>query len=197
MEAIAVGLLFGLASFVGVLLADTIAASPFEDGPIPGKPPILAIVAGAALVGILLGLRASSEPSMILYAIVVCALAAIWCTDVRYGLVPDIFTLVPLALVFAFAIEQRTVWPFASALTAFIPFALLATLSQGRGMGWGDAKLAALGGAVLGGETALAAFAAGAFVAATYAVLRRKHKQVIAFAPYLAAAIGAALPLIS
>lgn len=197
MEAIAGGLFFGLASCAGILLAGTISASPFEDGPVPGKPPVVAIATGAALVGILLALRGSGAQSMVLYAIVVCALSAIWCTDVRYGIVPDVFTLVPLALVFALAIEQRAVLPFASAAIAFVPFAALAALSHGRGMGWGDAKLAALGGAVLGGEIALAAFAAGAFVAAAYALLRRRHKAVIAFAPYLAAAIGAALPLVS
>lgn len=197
MEAIAGGLFFGLASCAGILLAGTVSASPFEDGPVPGKPPVIAIAAGSALVGILLTMRGSGAQSMLLYAIVVCALSAIWCTDVRYGIVPDVFTLVPLALVFALAIEQRAILPFVSAAIAFVPFAMLATLSQGRGMGWGDAKLAALGGAVLGGETALAAFAASAFIAATYAVLRGKHKHVIAFAPYLAAAIGAALPLVT
>jgi prepilin signal peptidase PulO-like enzyme (type II secretory pathway) len=64
-------------------------------------------------------------------------------------------------------------------------------------MGWGDVKLAALGGAVLGGETALLAFAVGAVVAVLVAYRRGRQRQVIAFAPYLAAAIAVALPLAS
>jgi prepilin signal peptidase PulO-like enzyme (type II secretory pathway) len=62
-------------------------------------------------------------------------------------------------------------------------------------MGWGDVKLAALGGAVLGGEIALAAFGLGALVAVLYAYLRGRQQQVIAFGPYLAGAIAIALPL--
>jgi prepilin signal peptidase PulO-like enzyme (type II secretory pathway) len=86
-------------------------------------------------------------------------------------------------------------WPLISAFVAFIPFACLAIVSKGVGMGWGDVKLAALGGAILGFETAFLAFAIGAVVAVVWAYRRGHQKQVIAFAPYLAGAIAVALPL--
>jgi hypothetical protein len=59
--------------------------------------------------------------------------------------------------------------PLLSGLFAFVPFAGLALFTRGHGMGWGDVKLAALG------RTA------------------GRARQPIAFGPYLAASIGAAL----
>lgn len=188
---------FGLVAYIGVLLAGTITATPFEDGPPPGEPPVPWIVGGAMVVGGLLTSHSDSTQHFLIYAIVICALAAIWCTDVRYGLVPDVFTLAPLAVVLGIALVQRNPLPFVSALIAFIPFAILALISKGRGMGWGDVKLATLGGAVLGGETALLAFTIGCLVAVVYAYARGRKTQVIAFAPFLAGAIGIALPLAS
>lgn len=197
MEAILGAVFFGLAAYVGILLAGTISATPFDDGPIPAQPPLLGIAAGGALVGTLLAQHANGGEHMVLYAIVVCALSAIWCTDVRYGIVPDAFTLVPLALLLGIGLLERDPWPFVSSALAFAPFAGMAIVSKGRGMGWGDAKLAALGGAVLGGETALVAFAGGALVAAIYAYARGRRKEVIAFAPYMAGAIGIAMPFMT
>jgi prepilin signal peptidase PulO-like enzyme (type II secretory pathway) len=196
-EAILGAMFFGLASYVGILLAGTVSAAPFDDGPPPAEPPVQWIIAGAALVGAFAADRTGTAQNIVIQAIVICALSAIWCTDVRYGLVPDAFTLVPLAIVLGIAVFQHNPWPIASAIIAFVPFAVLAFFSKGYGMGWGDVKLAALGGAVLGGETALVAFAAGAVVAVVYAYLRGRPKRVMAFAPYLAGAIGIALPLVS
>jgi prepilin signal peptidase PulO-like enzyme (type II secretory pathway) len=114
---------------------------------------------------------------------------------VRYGIVPDVFTLVPLLIVVGAGLLNGDPWPLISAFIAFVPFACLAIVSKGVGMGWGDVKLAALGGAVLGGETALLAFAIGAVVAVLWAYRRGRQKQVIAFAPFLAGAIAIAMPL--
>jgi prepilin signal peptidase PulO-like enzyme (type II secretory pathway) len=177
------------------LLGGTIDAIPFDDGPAPAEPPVLWIVAGAALIGALAARTGGAH--LAVDAIVICALSAIWCTDSRYGIVPDVFTLIPLGLVLAIALIRHQPWPMISALIAFVPFAALAAVSKGRGMGWGDVKLAALGGSVLGGETALLAFASGAFIAVMFAVLRGRRRQAIAFAPYLAGAIAIALPIAS
>jgi prepilin signal peptidase PulO-like enzyme (type II secretory pathway) len=152
------------------------------------------ILAGACAIGALVAAHADAQ-HVVIFAIVICALSAVWCTDVRFGLVPDVFTLVPLGLVLAIAFVQRQPLPIASSAIAFVPFALLALFSKGRGMGWGDVKLATLGGAVLGGETALLAFAAGSTVAVVHAYVRGRQSRVIAFAPYLAGAIAVALPL--
>lgn len=195
METVFGAAFFALASYVGILLAGTIAATPFEDGPVPGEPPIAWILAGSAVVGALIATRGASSQHIVLYAIVLCALSAIWCTDARYGLVPDVFTLVPLAIILGVALVEQQPWPIASAVIAFVPFAAMALVSKGRGMGWGDVKLAMLGGAVLGGEAALLAFAAGSVVAVAHAYLLGQQSRVFAFAPYLAGAIVVAMPL--
>jgi prepilin signal peptidase PulO-like enzyme (type II secretory pathway) len=186
---------FGLAAYIGVQLAGTIKAEPFEDGPRPGQPPIPWIVGGAAVAGAILATHSASSLQVALFAMVTCALAAIWCTDVRYGLVPDIFSLTPLGVILLVAVLQRQTAPFGSALIPFVPFAITALISKGRGMGWGDVKLAALGGAVLGAGTALIAFSIGCLAAVAYAYLRGRRSEPIAFAPYMICAIGIAMPL--
>jgi prepilin signal peptidase PulO-like enzyme (type II secretory pathway) len=123
------------------------------------------------------------------------ALAACWCSDVEFGIVPDEFTLIPIVLIMMAAVWSREWWFVASGFILFVPFAAAALYTKGYGMGWGDVKLAALGGLVLGAPAALLLFTA-ACVAAV--LLNRKvgdKAGPIAFGPYLAAAIGLALPL--
>ncbi len=195
MDTVLGALFFGLVAYVGVLLAGTLKYEAFDDGPVPGEPPVPWIVCGSAVLGALITTQAVRSEQIILAAIVVCALAAIWCTDVRYGIVPDLFTLGPLTLILLLAIVQHQPWLIVSAAVPFVPFAIAAMLSNGRGMGWGDVKLAALGGAVLGLQLALLAFTAGCLVAVVYAYFRGRRGQPIAFAPYLAGAIAAAIPV--
>jgi leader peptidase (prepilin peptidase)/N-methyltransferase len=75
----------------------------------------------------------------------------------------------------------------------FVPFAVAALASRGLGMGWGDVKLVALGGAVLGWEAAILAFGCACALAVIVALARKRRHEPLAFAPYLVAAI--ALPL--
>jgi prepilin signal peptidase PulO-like enzyme (type II secretory pathway) len=65
----------------------------------------------------------------------------------------------------------------------------MAWRTKGIGMGWGDVKLAALGGALLGMKDAMLAFAVVSIVAIVIAKIQRREKQPLAFAPYLATAI--------
>ena len=186
---------FAIAAYIGVLLAGLIRIEHrFPDGPPPGEPRIPILLAAAALVGAAIAGHATS-PVQILTAAVLCvALTAIWCTDVRYGIVPDVFTLIPLAGVFLVAAVRHEWIVFASAGVPFIAFAIAASLSHGRGMGWGDVKLATLGGAVLGLEASLVAFSLSCLAAAVWAYARGKRDIPIAFAPYLIVAIAAAIP---
>lgn len=188
-------LFFGLAGYVGVLLAGTLRFERFEDGPKESEPPIPLILGGSAIVGAILTYHAVPTLQIVLLAVVICALAAIWCTDVRYGIVPDAFTLVPLGLILLLGALQQNPGLFVSAGLPLIPFGIAAAVSKGRGMGWGDVKLAALGGAVLGAPIALVAFSISCLVAVIYSYLRGRKSEPIAFAPYLVAAIGAAIPL--
>ena len=187
---------FALAAYVGTLCGNAMAEriERFDDGPPPGVPPVAVIVAAAAAIGAVVVTR-SGEPLQILPIALVCAaLAAVWCCDARTGIVPDVLTLPPLAAILAFSAWEHAWWIPASALIVFIPFAAAAMLSRGLGMGWGDVKLAALGGAVLGAELSLVSFmlACAAAVVVNYVVQRKSG--AIALGPYLAGAIALAIP---
>lgn len=199
MIAALAGLVFALAAFASARLGARLFGdwTRFEDGPAAGRPPTVAFVAAAALVGVSLGMRHASLLELAMGCILCAALVGCSESDIRCGLVPDAFTLVPLALVLAISVAARLEGPVVSALIITTPFAVAAILSKGRGMGWGDVKLVALGGAVLGAELALVAFAAACIGASLVAVLRRRTSEPIAFVPYLAgaAAVAVALPL--
>lgn len=189
-------LFFALAALAGALGGNAFAdrIQPFDDAPAPASVPVVVLVAAAAAIGAIV-ITHTSDPLQILPLALVCAaLAAVWCCDARTGIVPDLFTVVPLAGVLAFAAVQHEWWVLASALIVFIPFAVAAMLSRGLGMGWGDVKLAALGGAVLGAELSLVSFmlACAVAVVVNYAMLRKRG--AIALGPYLAGAIALAIP---
>jgi prepilin signal peptidase PulO-like enzyme (type II secretory pathway) len=120
-------------------------------------------------------------------------LTAIWCVDVTRGIVPDALTLVPLAALVLAGLLTGRWYVLAAAAVPAIPFAYMAWRTKGMGIGWGDVKLVALGGALLGMQTAILAFALATAGAIVIAHLRRQSSEPIAFAPYLVAAI--ALPL--
>ena len=187
--------LLGGAGCAGVLAARRICdrAAPLEGGPPAGRPSVVLLLACACTAGAVEGLRGSGALEVFVAALLCCALVGIWYSDVRCGIVPDAFTLIPLALVVIVASLSREWGALASAAVVFVPFAVAAFASHGRGMGWGDVKVVALGGAVLGWEAAVLAFGSACAVAVIVALARRRRHEPLAFAPYLVAAI--ALPL--
>ena len=187
--------LFGAAGFAGACVARWICArtAPFADGPPQGRVSIAVLVGCACAGGAIEGLRSAALPELLLTAMLCCALVGIWYSDVRCGIVPDVFTLAPLAVVLLVAGISHEWGAIASAAIAFAPFAVAALASRGRGMGWGDVKLVALGGAVLGAEAAMLAFGSACAAAVIVALARRRRHEPLAFGPYLVAAI--ALPL--
>lgn len=188
---------FGCIAFVATQLSRAVCAgfSPAPDGPAPGTPPNLILVAAAAVIGgSLVGF--SATPLQIgIAAIVIFALVACWCSDTMCGMVPDVFTLAPLAAIVLFALAQREWELVASAIIVFVPFAGAALFSRGHGMGWGDAKLVAIVGAALGAPLAVFALAVACVAAVIGHRITRGGRGPIAFAPYIAAAAGIALPL--
>jgi prepilin signal peptidase PulO-like enzyme (type II secretory pathway) len=114
---------------------------------------------------------------------------------VRTGIIPDYFTLVPLVLVLGLAVFTHQYRPVVSALVVFVPFAIMAAFTRGRGMGWGDVKLATLGGAVLMLPLSFFALALACLAAALGAAVRGRTREPIAFAPYLVASIAVAISL--
>ncbi len=187
---------FGSAAYVGALLgmAAVNRTERLPDAPPQAPAPVWVLVAASAVIGAIAATHAT-QGKILLIAIVCVALVAIWISDARTGIVPDAFTLGPLGLILFIGFWQHA-WPvFISAAIPFVPFALTAALSKGRGMGWGDVKLVALGGAVLGAQSAVLAFALACVAAVALNYLRGRRSGAIAFAPYLAAAIGIGIPV--
>jgi prepilin signal peptidase PulO-like enzyme (type II secretory pathway) len=180
-------LLFVCAAIAGLVTAAAICSrvQAYDDGPQPGVPPVVALVAGAALIGGIAGAHAEAARLGVV-AIVCGAFVAAWYCDVARGVVPDVFSLGPMAVIAVLAFVWHDPRMVVSALIVVVPFSIAAFFSRGRGMGWGDVKLAAVAGALLGASNALLALALAAFAAAVGAKFRREAAmQPLAFAPYL------------
>jgi leader peptidase (prepilin peptidase)/N-methyltransferase len=133
---------------------------------------------------------AHTDPARLgLIAVVTAAFVAAWYCDVARGIVPDVFSIGPLILMAVLAFVWHDPRMLVSSAIVVVPFAIFAYLSRGRGMGWGDVKLAAVAGALLGASNALLALALATFAAAVGAKFRRTDAATanapLAFAPYL------------
>ncbi len=181
---------FGAFSFAGLLIARTyFGGAPLPGGPPPGVPPTRILIVACGLVGAICGYRGLGPEALAIIALACALMTAIWCVDVTRGFIPDALTLAPLAvLVIAGLLTGRWFMAVAAAVPA-APFAFMAWRTKGIGMGWGDVKLAALGGALLGMRDAMLAFAIASVIAIVIAKVRRTGAQPVAFGPYLASAI--------
>jgi prepilin signal peptidase PulO-like enzyme (type II secretory pathway) len=188
---------FGCVAFIGTQLSRTVCAdvAPERDGPSPGTPPYAILTAAAAVLGGSLVALGTTPLQIGIAAIVVFALVACWCSDTICGIVPDVFTLAPLGVLLLFALAQRDWSIVASASIVLVPFAAAAFFSRGYGMGWGDVKLVALAGAALGAPLAVFTLAIACVAAVVGHRISKAAGKPIAFAPYIAAATGIALPL--
>ena len=201
---IVVGVLLTAAAFAAFAYAGSLAALTYwssvpqlEDGPEPQSPPVYALVGAAAVIGAICALHGAPPQTLAIVAATVGVLAAIWCVDVTRGIVPDVLTLVPLvALLVAGLLTGRWYVLLAAAVPA-IPFAIMAWRTKGLGLGWGDVKLVALGGALLGMQTAILAFGLAAIGAILVARIRRRTTEPLAFGPYLVTAIAVPLAMVA
>ena len=189
--------LFASAGWLGARAGERLCAGieAYEDSPASFVPPHWPFAAGAAAIGAAVALQGVSPAHAAVLLIVTFALAGGAAADFRCGMLPDVMTVGPLALVVAFGAWSHDWSPAVGAAFVAVPFAFAALISRGRGMGWGDVKLAALGGALLGVADAALAFLLAALAA--YLVARRSAglRRPIAFGPYLAASIAASLTL--
>jgi prepilin signal peptidase PulO-like enzyme (type II secretory pathway) len=190
---------FAALAALGLVTSRYICAGiePLPDGPVPGVVPERIILAAAGVLGAVAAARGLPLPALAIAALACGLLAAVWSSDVTRGIIPDVFTLVPLgALLLAAVLAGH--WEVAIAsIVPTVPFAFLAWRSRGMGLGWGDVKLAALGGPLIGMQHALIAFALGCLAAVVVARLRGMRGQPVAFAPYLATAIAVPLALLT
>ncbi|BDE07019.1 hypothetical protein WPS_22950 [Vulcanimicrobium alpinum] len=190
--AIAFGVAGWLGSGLGVALCRDIVAH--DDGPRPVAFPAWPFPVAGAAVGLAAQLHGASATHLAMLFVVVAALAACAASDLRCGMIPDVCSLGALALVLGFAAFERNWGSLLGAGVVFVPFAGAALVSRGRGMGWGDVKIACLGGALLGGPDATLAFILASLAA--YIIARRSgERRPIAFGPYLTGSIFLALTL--
>jgi prepilin signal peptidase PulO-like enzyme (type II secretory pathway) len=195
--AILLAFVFACAAACGVALAQVLCAhvEPLEGGP-PAQQLHPAIpIAVTALVGFLVGLHHATPFQTAVVALVCVPLSGAWYADARKGIVPDAFTLIPLAAVAIEVVIQHAWLVGVSALVTGGAFAVAALLSRGRGMGWGDAKLAALAGALLGLPWSVGVLGVACFAATVVSVVRTRGTQPIAFAPYIVIAVLADIGL--
>jgi hypothetical protein len=193
---IIVAVIYGCGAYLAIQLSDYICKDieRFADGPAPERMPVRFVIVGSVIIGVLAGLRLTDLLTIITIGFVLFAVIAAWNSDAKKGVIPDYFTLVPLVLVLLWPVLHRNLWPVFWAAAAFVPFGATSYISKGRGMGWGDSKLAALGGAVLL-DQALIAYSAACLAAVAVAYLRRKRTEPIAFGPFLAASIAGSIAL--
>jgi prepilin signal peptidase PulO-like enzyme (type II secretory pathway) len=187
--------LFAGSSALGSYTARLVCAGvePLPDGPPSGNPRVLYVVGACALLGGISAARGLPPLMLAIFCLVCGVLAAIWYADIVCGIVPDLFSLLPLATIAAAAGFAGRWDVLLSAAIPMIPFAIVAAMTRGRGMGWGDTKLAGLGGALLGMQDAVLSFGVASVVAIVISRFRADRTRPIAFGPYLVA--GIALPL--
>ncbi|MGH7755798.1 MAG: prepilin peptidase [Vulcanimicrobiaceae bacterium] len=189
---------YACAAFLAAQWSEAICrnVTPFEDGPRSGTPPTLLLIAAAGILGGVVASRGLGLEMTLFFGMLAAALVGAWCSDVRCGLVPDVFTLVPLAIIVVASAIGHQFAPAIAAAVIFVPFGAAAFLSKGRGMGWGDVKLCALGASLLSLETAIIAYAGACLAAVMIAAARNRRSDPIAFAPYLASAVAIAVVLV-
>lgn len=87
------------------------------------------------------------------YLFIFSGLIAIFFTDLKYGIIPDkiVYSLVVLSLVYLLMIHNSLfIIHILSSIGAFLSLLFLFLVTRGRGMGFGDVKLAFLMGLFLG-----------------------------------------------
>jgi leader peptidase (prepilin peptidase) / N-methyltransferase len=189
---------FAVAGLAGALLAERLCEGrvPYDDGPASFAVGLRPFAALGACAGVAVALHGEPPLHVALLLVVTLALSGCAAADLACGVLPDVLTLGPLAIVVAVGAATHELAPAFGAALVAAPFAVAALATRGRGMGWGDVKLAALGGALLGAPGATVAYMLAALAA--YAVARRTAgaRRPIAFGPYLAASIAATLALV-
>ncbi len=193
------GILFAAAASLGLFAAQYVCAGveAHDDGPPPSPVPERMLIVASGVLGCICAARGLPLPAMAIVGLACGLLTAVWAADVTRGIIPDVFTVVPLGAVLLAAGLAGHWEVVVAAVVPAVPFAILAWRSRGIGLGWGDVKLAALGGPMIGMQNALIAFTLSCLVAVVVARLRGAKGQPVAFAPYLASAIAVPLALVT
>lgn len=128
------------------------------------------------------------------YLLIISSLAAIFFTDLKHGIIPDRIIYPTATILFLYLIlSTKYLIPnhFLSALGAFLFFLFLFFITRGRGMGFGDVKLAFLMGLFLGFPNIIVAlyvaFLTGAAVSLILVLWGKKKLSggTVPFGPFL------------
>jgi len=156
--------------------------------------PVIEIITGIMFVLTWNYVPAGDYLHRIIYLGIVSVLIVIFFSDLKYQIIPDSVQLALFVLCLIFIGDNITLRSFADAVIAALivaaPILLLFLGTRGRGMGFGDVKLAFNIGLLLGLESGLIAlyiaFISGAIFGAGLLLLGRKQlKSKIAFGPFL------------
>jgi leader peptidase (prepilin peptidase) / N-methyltransferase len=147
---------------------------------------------------------------LVSYLIIFSAFLVIFVSDFKTFIIPDSMLVVLLFGVIinkimlfypTYYIQYTIYLPyFLSALGAFIFFMTIFLATRGRGMGFGDVKLAPIIGLFLGYPLSIfaiyAAFLTGAFIGVILVIVHRKSmKSQLPFGPFLIVGVAAAIIL--
>jgi prepilin signal peptidase PulO-like enzyme (type II secretory pathway) len=186
---------FAASAWFGMLLGEAICGGRQlpPDAPAPVAPPAVLFATCGAVTGASIVMHGFTPLQVITLAVLVLALATAAAANLIGGIVPDVVTLVPLAAILLSSMLQARYAPLLSAALISLPLALVAALSPGRGLSWGDVKVGALGAAILGASGVMVAFIAAAFTAFVASRLAPNAGRPIALAPYIVLGIAVAL----
>jgi prepilin signal peptidase PulO-like enzyme (type II secretory pathway) len=151
------------------------------------------ILTGVMFVVTYLFVGLESIPNLVFSLVIVSSLIAIFFADLRYGIIPDeILAVAVIASFIWLGIFQQDLFinHLLSGIGAFLFFLMIFLLTRGRGMGFGDVKLAFLLGLFLGfPDIVLAlyiAFLTGGIVGIILILWKKKKlKSSVAFGPFL------------
>ncbi len=153
---------------------------------------LVEIFSGLALL--LLYLKFSLSSEFFLLTIIYYFLATIFIYDLRHKIIPDplVFGFLFLSFLYAyFVIHNSIFYIFFSALLVPLPFFIIWLFSKGRLLGFGDIKLMAGLGALLGLNSGIMAVFISFWIGAVYVIIlwvfKRKFsmKSEVPFAPFL------------
>jgi prepilin signal peptidase PulO-like enzyme (type II secretory pathway) len=166
------------------------------EGPLPlADARTIVPAAFMAALAIVLERRGASISQLGLIALLGVPFVAAWYADSIQQRIPAIVTTASLALVFGVLLLHHNWFAMISGVVTFAAFAAAAALTKGRGMGWEEAKLAALAGAALSIPSSFIVLAVACLAATVVSVIKNRGTQPIAFAPYIAVTVLGAFGL--
>lgn len=125
------------------------------------------------------------------YLFILSSFIIVFFTDLKYGIIPDVILYPAIAVTAIFNFQLSIINYSLSGLGAFLFLLSLYLLTRGKGMGFGDVKLAFLKGLFLGFPKIVAAlyiaFLTGAIVGLILIIWKKKRLlgSTIPFGPFL------------